>query len=112
MDEKIITLKYPITTKDDKGNNVKLETIKVGRIKTKHLKMLPKSFMGEALKAQKEGNTDNVNIEIIDFLPLIAGITNLSENIIDELDFVDLQEILQEVTDLVGELDIPQTGEK
>lgn len=116
---KIIELKYPVETKDGNGNKVLLNAIQLSRVKGKHLRLLPKSLMStlqtnDEKEEQKEERIKSIqqNFDFAEMFPFIASLANVSEDIIDEIDFEDLQLILEEVTVLVGESEIPQDGKK
>lgn len=84
MDYKIIDLKYPIPVKGQKGEDISCSQIKLGRIKAKHLKLIP--------KGNKKGDIDPEEC-----IPLIAGLANLELEAIEELDFADLIKISEEM---------------
>lgn len=84
--KKVIKLQFPIpvkTVKEDGSEEVKqCDTLTFGRLKAKHLKLLPASFM------ENEGE-----ISAADLIPIIASVANIPEESADEIDLVDLQSI-------------------
>lgn len=95
---KIIELKYSIPVIKEGGGSVDISQLVIGRLKAKHLKALPDNFME---------NKGNLNPS--DMIPLLASITDLSQETIEELDFEDLANVAEELgsflsqsLDLVG----------
>ncbi len=99
MDEKIVKLKYsiPILGKDDSTVNV--NELRLGRLKAKHLRLLPDDFM------EKGGK-----ISAAAMIPLIAGLANIPESAADEIDIEDLTAISEALGDFLSVS--PQTGGK
>ena len=103
MKSKTITIKHPIPclikVNDDKTEEWgTTNTITLGRIKAKHLRLLPSDFTA------RQGQ-----LEAHEILPLLAGITGLSETSIDEIDVEeDLEEIIEALMIFLGES--PVTG--
>ena len=96
-----VELKYPIAVKSENGNNIETSVLNFGRLKAKHIKLLPESvFDAESAKS----------ISPAEMLPLIAGLTNVPLESIEELDMVDLMHIGGEV--LPSFLDTSQPAEK
>lgn len=91
MDEKIIKLKYSIPIPKEGGGTVQVSELRLGRLKAKHLKVLPKDFM------ENEGNVNPADI-----IPLLAGITDIPESSADELDMEDLISISEGLTSFLG----------
>ena len=86
MDDLIIKLtsKVPVT---ENGNTREVESISIGKLKAKHLKLLPASlFVDEGEKVRPH-----------ELLPLIAGMANLPEESIDELDIQDVLSIAEKL---------------
>jgi hypothetical protein len=77
---KTITLKYPIPVPKDGGGMVDVSTLRVGRLKAKHLRALPPSF------TERKGE-----VEPAELIPLIAALVELPECSIDEMDISDLE---------------------
>ena len=84
QETKKITLKYSIPIIDAEGLTHKINEIALGRLKAKHLKLLPESF-----------SSGDGKIAPADILPLIAGLTNLSIESVDEIDIEDLTVIAE-----------------
>jgi len=90
-DYKTIILKYPIPVPKEGGGTVEVSTLKLGRLKAKHLKALPKAF------AEREGQ-----VEPSELIPLIAAITEVPESSIDEMDMEDLMTFAENLEDFLG----------
>ena len=86
MDEKIVKLKYSIPIPKEGGGTVNTNELRLGRLKAKHLRLLPKDF------AEKEGK-----LEASAIIPLIAGLANISESSADEIDIEDLMKIADDL---------------
>ena len=105
MSEKAtIKLKYPIDVKTASGAIQSMDSLTIGRIKAKHLKLLPKGLMG--------GEEGKANFEAHEIIPLVAGLTGISEEEAGELDFEDLMVVTDEVTKTMGEATSQKTGKK
>lgn len=83
---KIINLQYPIEFEKDGEKNTITE-VKLGRLKAKHLKKLPKDFF----------NIDKGNISPDQVIPIISVISGIPLELVDELDITDLNTIAQEI---------------
>lgn len=83
-----IELKYPIEL-DGKESNEKIviKELTFTRIKAKHIKVIPSSCFEEG------GGTLKPN----EVIPLVAALSNITEEAADELDIVDLKYITGEV---------------
>jgi len=92
MDEKIIELKYPIPVPKEGGGIVEVSQLKLGRLKAKHLRALPKDF------EEREGK-----VEPAELIPLIAAIADLPESSVDELDLEDLMTFAEDLESFLGE---------
>ena len=90
MDEKIIELKFPIPVPTINGKTVDVSSIKLGRLKAKHLKLLPEDF------TEKEGRITPAQI-----IPLIAGLADIPVESAEEIDFEDLVEISEGIGDFL-----------
>lgn len=99
MDFIKIDLDYPIATKDNSGNEREFKYLKIGRVKAKHLKFLPKNL-----------DPDNPKVNPEEMIPLIAGLTGLSKEEADEIDMVDILKIAEELPKILGELESRKTG--
>lgn len=85
---KKITLKYPITRKDENGQEMLINSVNIYRMKLKHLRSMPKDLL---TKLQEQG--DKAVITLDEAVPLLVAITSLNEKDIDELDIADFQKI-------------------
>jgi hypothetical protein len=100
---KIIELTYPLPSKDEAGNDVQISAVKLERVKLKHVKLIPKSFFNETNKKKaKEG--EKVVLNPVDFIPLIAGLSHLSIEKVEEIDFADIEVVLDGVIEMMGEI--------
>ena len=84
METKPIKLKYSIPILKEGGGTSTTNEIIIGRLKAKHLKLLPKDF------ADNEGKLSPAEI-----IPLIAGLANISMGSADEIDLEDLETIAE-----------------
>ena len=97
--EKVIKLKYAIPIPGKDGEIIKTNEIRIGRLKAKHLKLLPGSFI------ENEGKLNPA-----DMIPLIAGLANIPESAADEIDMEDIAEVAEALQDFLGQS--PETGTK
>jgi len=98
----IIILKYPLPLKTENGQKSFISEITMERMKVKHLKLIPKTLF----EAGAAGKTDPT-----EFIPLIAGLTGLSEETVSELDVQeDLFQIIQRLESFFGQSPSPTTG--
>lgn len=112
IDCKIVELEYPLKSEDKDGNEVCINSIKLGRVKTKHIKLLPKNFFtGENkrnTKSKKETEVKKEDKEILinpmELVPFIAGLSGLPIEKINEVDMTDLLNLVDAVTELLGEI--------
>lgn len=96
-ENKIIKLKYPVplkTKKDGVDVDIKVYEIVLGRIKAKHLKLLPKGAFD---------NDEDINLNPNEMLPLIAGMSNLPLETVEEIDAEDLGEIGEALSDFLSQ---------
>jgi hypothetical protein len=92
-----VALKYPITVVRD-GQKHALGELSFRRVKAKDLMDVPPDlFSGGGQRSP------------VDFLPLLAAMSGLSEEEIGELDLADLTQIIEGVAPFFGES--PLTGE-
>ena len=98
-----IELKIPIVIKNGKGTEKQINKIVLGRMKAKHLRLLPKNMVDEKGKN---------NIAPKDMLPIIGGLSGLSKSEVDEIDFVDLMTIADEIMNIMGEALPQETGKE
>lgn len=104
VQNKTIKLKYPIPIVRKKPGTeenevVELKELTLGRLKAKHLRLLPDSFM-----------EDEGRISATDVIPLIAGLADVPEAAVDELDLEDLTGVAESLQSFLGE-SLP-TGKK
>lgn len=92
--ENKIKLEHPIIVKTDNGSDISCNEISLGRFKVKHLKLLPKDFASKSKKG---------DVEVSVLIPLIAGLTNLKEEEVDEIDIEDLYKIVDQLQDFFGD---------
>lgn len=95
-----INLKFPIEVDASNGTKQKISGIRLGRLKAKHLELLPENL-----------DTENSKVQPKDMIPLIAGLSGLTVENIGELDFVDLIEVANKLTEVMGEFESRETGE-
>ena len=79
----IINLKYPISIPKAGGGEIETTRLKMGRLKLKHLRLLPHDFV------EKEGK-----VELASLIPLIAGIADIPIESADEIDIEDFENII------------------
>jgi len=92
MEKKIVKLKYSIPIPQENGEFISTNELKFGRLKAKHLKLLPTNFM------ENEGQ-----LSPADILPLIAGLAEIPESAADEIDISDLAEVAESLQGFLGE---------
>lgn len=90
---KVIKLKFPIPVPKQGGGNVNVSEVTLRRFKTKDLKNLPKDFV----------NKKGKGMEPAQLVPLIAGLAELPESAIDEMDLEDLMVIAEGIGDFLSE---------
>jgi hypothetical protein len=98
-DVKRIKLKYPIPVPKKGGGEVMVDELTIGRLKAKHLRALPSGF-----------GTEGSTLDAVVMIPLIAGLAELPESSIDEMDLGDLLIVAEELGDFLGVS--PQIGKK
>lgn len=82
MEERIVKLKWPIPVPAADGKMINVAELRLGRLKAKHLRLLPEEFM------ESEGS-----LSPADVIPLVAGLTGIPESSADEIDMEDLTEV-------------------
>jgi len=97
--EKVIKLKYSIPIPGKDGEMIQTNELKIGRLKAKHLKLLPDDFM-----------ESNGQLSPGDIIPLIAGLANIPESAADEIDIEDMTEVADALQGFLGES--LETGKK
>jgi len=70
-----------------------VSSLSLGRMKAKHLKLLPKNF----------SKNNGKEIDASELLPLIAGLADMELKSIEELDMEDLMVIAEELTSFLGQ---------
>jgi len=98
-EEKIVQLKYSIPIPKEGGGDIQTKELRLGRLKAKHLRLLPESFV------ENEGQ-----LSPADVIPLIAGLANIPEASADEIDIEDLMEVAESLQGFLGEFQL--TGDK
>jgi len=101
MEERTIKLTQPIPVPTEGGGVVNVLEIKLGRVKAKHLKLLPKSFFDGKGK-------DVAPTTLYEFL---AGLSGLPLSSIEEIDVDDLTTVIDELVSLLPGAS-PKTGER
>ncbi len=98
-----IKLIHSIPFQTSTGKEIQIDEIEFGRLKAKHLKLLPQNFF--------EGSDNGkANINPSDLLPLIAGLANLPQETVDEIDFEDLNTVCEAVASFLGKIESQATG--
>jgi len=95
----LVKLKYSIPIPKEGGGTVDVNQLKMGRLKLKHLRLLPEDF------AEKEGK-----IAPAELIPLIAGVADIPIESADEIDLEDVEAIVEGLMDFLA--DFLQTGKK
>jgi len=80
----IVQLKYPIPIPKEGGGFVNIGELTLGRLKAKHLRLLPDNFM------DNEGQ-----LAPQDILPILAGLADIPIEAVDEIDMSDLIEVAE-----------------
>lgn len=78
----IVELKYPVTVTTPTGGALSVNSVTIRRLKAKDLKFLPEG------KGTPAG-----------MLPIIAAVTGLSQEVVDEIDVEDITKIAAVLTD-------------
>lgn len=116
----LLTLKHPIPVEKD-GKPDTVTHIRLGRLKAKHLRLVPKWFteLSEELadldedgrkKASRKAFADLTRFP--DFIPLVAALGGISEDTAGEIDFEDYPDVLEMVFSFLSETPSPSTGGK
>lgn len=99
-----VELTYPVVYKKDDGSEETISELWFGRLKLKHMEILPEDFFSDGGKPDPS--------KLIKVLPkLVAAMTDLPPETTGEIDFEDLEKVAEAIT---GALDPSQgkTGEK
>jgi len=87
-----VTLDYPIEKLDGDGNIITIKTVKVFRIKTKHLKAIP----DYVFQNMENGET---KLGIKEMILILSATSSLKDDDMDELDISDLQKIMKAMSE-------------
>ena len=98
-ESKKIVLDFPIPIKAENGNIVRTNELEFGRMKAKHLKLLPKGFVESGGKIDPQ-----------DIIPLIAGLADIPIESAEEIDIEDLNEVAEVLSDFLSQFQA--TGKK
>jgi len=79
----VVPLEYPIKIKSELGADIQIYQVELGRMKVKHLKVLPVSFLDESLE-----------LSPADMRLVTIAMTGLSEEVADEIDLIDCRTIV------------------
>ena len=102
VQEKIVKLKHSIPVPKEGGGEVYVKELRLNRLKAKHLKLLPEGFM------ESKGSLEPAQI-----IPLLAGLADIPESSIDELDIMDdLPEVAKVLQDFLEKSLSQETGKK
>ena len=94
-----VQLKYPIPIPKEGGGNINVSELTLGRLKAKHLRLLPNNFMDSDGQLAPQ-----------DILPILAGLADIPIESVDEIDIIDLIEVAES---LQGFLELSlETGKK
>lgn len=99
MNEKIVKLKYSIPVPGRNDTTVNVNELRLGRLKAKHLRLLPDDFMDKGGK-----------MNAASMIPLIAGLANIPVESVDEIDMEDLAIIAEALEGFLSAS--PQIGNK
>jgi hypothetical protein len=86
----VVPLEYPIKTKSELGAEIQVYQVELGRLKVKHLKILPVSFLD-----------DTLDMSPADMRLVTIAMTGLSESVADEIDLVDCKTIVSTGIDML-----------
>lgn len=93
MASKEVVLKYPIPYKTEGGEQTEKKILTFGRLKTKHLKLLPDSFF--------ESGGKNMSPKVV--IPIVAGICNIPIESAEEIDVLeDLAKVVEVMSGFLG----------
>jgi len=88
---KIVPLKFPVSIQREGGGTAIIHQVEIGRLKGKHLKMLPESLF-----------TSEKNIKPGEMIPFLMAITGLDEKTCNDVDFEDIVSIVEEMSSFFG----------
>ncbi len=89
----IVKLKYPIPLNVDKPDGLKITELVFGRLKAKHLRAMPKHVMTAASQGEE------IRLTATEMIPIVAALSNLTEQQADEIDLEDLPNISEVIAD-------------
>ena len=99
-EKKTITLKHSIPVpRGDGESDVMTNEITIGKMKVKHLKLMPKESL----------SGDSTELDPMVLTKLLAGLADIPESAIDEMHVDDFVEVSKQLVDFMG--DFLQTGE-
>lgn len=87
-----IELQYPIPVPKAGGGEVLTSVLRIGRMKAKHLRLLPEDF-----------NLESGIVSPSAIIPLIAGLADIPESSADEIDAEDLVGIGKVLADFLSQ---------
>ncbi len=89
---RIISLQYPIPIKGADGIDAQIWQVEIKRLKVKHLKILPVSFLSD--NESEEMPPEDIRL-------VILALTGLDEKSCDEIDLKDGRAIIEEARELL-----------
>ena len=96
-----IILNYPIEIKEN-GDLKIIDKVTISRLKAKHLEVVPPSLMG--------GKGKNINPKEV--IPFVGAICGLSKDECGELDFEDLESIIEVLSDFLSGASSQKIGKR
>ena len=90
-EKKKVKLQYPVTIKQEDGSSKVYDEVEIGRLKNKHLKLLPKDFMDGKGKIPPDKLSG-----------VISVIANIPMEVSDEIDIEDTYNIAEELESFFG----------
>lgn len=103
--ELLINLKTPVVIKKEGQEDKTYTSLTLRPFKAKHLRFLTSNILDMAGKTEKDLNENPGQAMKMasDMIPLIAGMTEVDEEVIGELDFKDLMEVVNSLTPFLAE---------
>lgn len=100
--KKVVQLSYAVPLKKSDGSVEMLESLTMGRIKLKHIKLIPSSVFEQS---GKEGQLEISPQVLIPMLPaLVAGLAGIPEETAGEVDLDDLGELMETLQDFFASI--------
>ena len=93
--DKSVPLKYPIPIKNEDGTSEVRDKLWMGRLKLKHLKLLPPDVFND-------GGAINVSKMVPAMPALIAGLANIPIEAAGEIDVEDLESLMEVLQTFFG----------